>query len=183
METPPGAEEVSQMPWAQADHIVATCRKDHDIWGTCTGCHWTSECTEQEVRHFKCVNYNVGDHVSWSRDCSYFIHHNKKFQAKFPEHKFKYFLLGSDPSTWEKLGSTTEQGTEVGPQESFGSTNENILNNTGAMTQVARQVRQQYEYQASAIRDSPLYFPLSDDWKIFHKNVTVEDLATKYKQK
>jgi hypothetical protein len=90
------------------DHLVTNCPQVHDVYGTCTGRHHTSECLKTNPKFYKCVNCRVDGNGAWSRDCPSFIQHNERFQVRFPEHKYKFFPISSDPTTWERLDRSTE---------------------------------------------------------------------------
>ncbi|KAG2071128.1 hypothetical protein BDR04DRAFT_1016850, partial [Suillus decipiens] len=53
-------------------HMAHNCSSPHNICGTCSGHHWTTQCNSFYTEC--CVNCKSKTHTSWSHKCPEFIH-------------------------------------------------------------------------------------------------------------
>jgi hypothetical protein len=79
------------------NHIAAECAQSFNRCGTCGSReHRTSVCTSKSTY---CVNCEVDDHTSWSRECPTFTRKCHEFDVKHPENSLPYYP-SSEPWTW-----------------------------------------------------------------------------------
>src|SRR5271154_2181061 len=69
--------------------------------------HRTVECNARpEVKY--CINCKSDSHMASDRNCVIFKKECEKMLNRYPENRYRYFPLLSDPSTWELTGRLTE---------------------------------------------------------------------------
>lgn len=96
---------------AGAGHLAEKCPSEHNICGTCSKNHRTTECKINQKANMKCINCNEIGHPAWDRMCLTFQDHLKKFNARHPENKYKYYPT-VDPNTWDLLGGNSRSPTQ-----------------------------------------------------------------------
>jgi hypothetical protein len=104
----------------EGSHMAKDCPEDVDTCGTCSGLHWTSECTIKDQNQFFCINCNIQGHAAWSRECLTFNkkwndHKNCNAEANYQ------FYLTDDPLTWERTPNPDadwydQEATRMKPQ-------------------------------------------------------------------
>ncbi|KAG1838976.1 hypothetical protein F4604DRAFT_1941068 [Suillus subluteus] len=87
-------------------HMARNCSSPHDICGTCSRRHWTTQCKSFHTEC--CVNCKSQTHTSWSRKCPEFIHRCKALDDAYPENKMPFFPADSSwtPATHPPRPST-----------------------------------------------------------------------------
>ncbi|KAG2345697.1 hypothetical protein BDR05DRAFT_879918, partial [Suillus weaverae] len=73
-------------------HMAHNCLSSHNICGTCSGQHWTTQCNSFQTNCS--MNCKSQSYTSWSHRCPEFVHRCKTLDEMYPENKMPFFPAG-----------------------------------------------------------------------------------------